>query len=144
MNKIRRFTTASVVVAFALLALACGGIQQAAQRSQRTNDLKQIGLAYDIYCTEKGKGPANSDDLLPFVENSTLLMQKTKGEYTIIWGVDLTDKKQFTTTGTSETILGYEASAPTSGGLVLFCDTSVKQLTAAEFKSKTLAKPKGK
>ncbi len=35
--------------------------------------------------------------------------------------------------GTSNTMLGYASSLPSTGGLVLLADASVQQMTAAEF-----------
>jgi hypothetical protein len=146
MMQILKFTAASVTVAFALLSLACGGgLRQMAQQQQRANDLKQIGITYILYCdAHKNKGPADADELIKFDATTVGPLQKAKnGEYVMIWGADVTDTDQFKITGKSETILGYEASAPTSGGFVLFCDGSVRQITAVEFKSKTLAQHGG-
>jgi hypothetical protein len=137
------FVSIALVVAFALLSVACGNIRQAAQRSQNRNDLMQIALAYTNYCDTYQKGPAKAEDLLPYIENNNLLLQKMKSDYTIIWGVNLNDLKQFADKGTFETVLGYESAAPTAGGLVVMCSGEVKNMTAAEFNAAPKAKSGG-
>jgi prepilin-type processing-associated H-X9-DG protein len=142
MKNTRRWLCGAALVAFALLSTACGSVQQAAQRQQRKNDLLQIGLAYHSYLDANIKGPAKAEDLLPYIENNAVLLQKMKSDYTIIWGVDLKNPTLLTQ-GTKNTVLGYESSAPTSGGQVLMCDGSVEQMTAAEFKAAPQAKSGG-
>jgi hypothetical protein len=130
------------VTAFALLSIACGSVRQAAERQKKQNDLMQIALAYINYCEAKGKGPANADDLLPYIENDPVLLQKMKNDYTIIWGVELNKPAQFEN-GMSFTILAYENAAPTSGGVVVMCDAAPKIMTASEFNAAPKAKPGG-
>jgi hypothetical protein len=130
-----------LLVAFALLSVACSGIQQAAQRQQKSNELNMIGLAYHNYCNMHQKGPVGPDDLIKDQPEVTAVMQKVKnGEYTIIWNVNMSNMAQFTQ-GTFNTVLGYETSAPTSGGVVLMCDGAAINMTASEFNGKTKAKP---
>ena len=135
------FVPVALVVAFSLLSLACGSVRQAAQRQQNANDLKQIALAYMNYCDANMKGPAKADDLLPYLENNTLLLQKAKSDYTFIWGVNLNDLKQFEKNGRSATVLGYETAVPTAGGTVVMGDGATRIMTAAEFKAAPQAKP---
>jgi hypothetical protein len=44
----------------------------------------------------------------------------------------------------STSVLGYEATASTQGGLVLMADGAVKQMTVQEFSSATKASPSEK
>jgi hypothetical protein len=125
---------------FALLSLSCGAVRQAAHNQKKINDLKQMGLAYINYCVSMNKGPANADDLLPYLENDTLFVQRVKSEFTIIWGVNLQDTKSFEPQGLNSTVLGYETTVPTSGGPVLMASGEVRQMTAAEFKAAPQAK----
>jgi hypothetical protein len=60
------------------------------------------------------------------------------GRLVFIWNVRILDM----TDGTSNTILAYEKNTPTSGGFVIFGDAQVERLSAAEFKTKPLAKPR--
>jgi hypothetical protein len=102
----------------------------AADREKKTNDLRQIGLAYHNCLDTNKKPPATVDDLAPFYEKDAKITAALKdGTYVFYYNVKLTDM----TNGTSNTILGYEKDAPTKGGVVLFGDGTVKPLTADEF-----------
>jgi hypothetical protein len=102
----------------------------AADREKKTNDLRQIGLAYHNCLETNKKPPAKVEDLEPFYEKNAKITAALKdGTYVFYYNVKLTDM----TNGTSNTILGYEKDAPTKGGVVLFGDGSVKPLTADEF-----------
>ena len=102
-----------LLVVFALLCTACGSIRQAAQQQQLSNDLKQLGIAYQNYCASNPtKGPTKAEDLLPYVENNMALVQKTNGEFTFIWGVNLNDNKQFEKAGKARNRSGLRGGAP--------------------------------
>ena len=136
-----------LLVVFALLSSACGSVakvREAAARQQKQNDLMQIGLSYLSFCDQNRKGPVSADELLTFEPSLMAPLQKVKsGEYVIIWGVNLTDSKQFEPQGKSATILGYESAAPNAGGAVLMADSFAKPMTAAEFKAAAQAKSGG-
>jgi hypothetical protein len=120
----------------ALLASGCGRIQNAAERAKKSNDLKQLGLMYHSYIDANRKGPASADDLLKAAAGepgAQAVVQKVKdGKYVLIWGTTITEMQK-SPQGSTGTVLGYEATAPTAGGLVLMGDGSVKNMTAAEF-----------
>lgn len=134
------YGSVAILVPFALLAIACGGVRQAAERQKKQNDLKQIALGYLNYCDANRKGPANANDLAPYVEHDPVLLQKMTGEYTVIWGVNLNEPAQFEN-GLSGTILAYETTAPTSGGVVVMCDGATRMMSASEFNAAPKAKP---
>jgi hypothetical protein len=100
---------------------------------RRTNDLKQIVLAYHNHVdANRGRPPARAEDLGPFVENDARILGALKsGEYVILWNSTF----QAMTAGTSNTVLGYEKQTPEKGGLVAMADGSVKTMTAQEFKA---------
>jgi hypothetical protein len=139
--------SALLLVTCALLSIACGAaakVREAADRATRSNDLKQIALAYMSFCTKNSKGPANADELSKDQPEATVALQRVKsGEFTILWGVNLDNQRLFDVNGRSITVLGYESTVPASGGLVLMCDGAVQGMTAAEFKAKPQAKSGG-
>jgi hypothetical protein len=113
----------------------------AAERQKRTNDLKQIGLAYHNYFDSLKKAPAKAADLGPFVENDKRLLGLLDNK-DIVFQFGVTPLEM--TDGTSNTVLAYDKDVPTKGGLVLMGDVSVKSMTAEEFKKAKLATPKKK
>jgi hypothetical protein len=135
-----RVVNVALVLVFLGLCVACGGVQQAAARSKRVNDMKMIGIAYYNFHDANNKPPSNAQDLLtidPTVGPAVALIQS--GEVIFIFDAKLSDMMQ---QGSSNVVLAYEAKAPNSGGVVLLGDGSVKQMTAAEFQAAPKAQPK--
>jgi hypothetical protein len=105
-------------------------------RETKFNDLKKIALAYHNPYSAAGRGPNKVEELAPFFENAKDLTERLKdGTYVFAWGADI--KKM--TNGTSNTVLAYEAEAPSKGGVVAMADGSVRAMTAQEFNA--AAKP---
>ncbi len=96
-----------------------------------TNQMKQIVLAhFNFWDANKGRAPTKPEDLAPFYENDPQITALMKdGTVVVYWGATL----QKMTQGSSNTVLGYEKDVPTSGGLVMMGDGSVKKMTAEEF-----------
>jgi hypothetical protein len=136
--------TRVILSAFAALGLCLAltgtaHAQGAADKAKRTNDLKQIGIAYHAFNDANGKAPAKANDLLPFMENDKRLLGLLENkDIVFMFGVGIRDM----TDGTSNTVLAYDKDVPTKGGLVLMGDASVKTLTADDFKKAILAKKK--
>jgi hypothetical protein len=131
---------------FALFAAGCGRVRDAAARSKRTNDLKQIGLSYHNYLDlNAGKPPANADDLAKAAAGDPQAAQAAQlaksGQYIILWGSTVV-AMQKNPGGSSGTVLGYENGALLSGGLVLMGDGAVKNMTAAELQAAPKAQGK--
>jgi hypothetical protein len=133
---------ATVVLLCVVVALLLGcGIRTAAQKAKRSNDLKQIGLAYHNYFDAVGQAPTKVDDLKNYMEGGDAAYQAlANGDYVVLWGVRITEM----TAGASNTVLGYEKDVPTKGGLVLMGDAFVKEMSADEFKNAPKATPKSK
>jgi hypothetical protein len=114
----------------------CGRIQNAAQQSRSMNDLKLIGIWYHNYHAATNKGPEKAEDLKGYAADDPKVYQAlVDGKFVFIYGVKLADM----TAGSSNTVLAYEAEAPTKGGAVLFGDGSVRRLSAQEFQGATKA-----
>jgi hypothetical protein len=134
---------ALVLAVAALLAPGCGRIKNAADRSKKSNDLKQLGLMYHSYIDMHRKGPGSVDDLMTMATDpgAQAVVQMVKdGKYVLIWGATIVGMQK-NPQGTSGTVLGYETTTPTAGGLVLMGDGSVRNVTAAEFASLPKAEP---
>jgi hypothetical protein len=138
MTKARAVVLGIVVLGGPLLLAGCGG-GGARDDPQATRDLQAIGLAYHSYNDASQRGPGKPEDLSPYLEadNKAAYDALKSGRYVFIWNVRLLEAQP-----TSETVIAYEKDVPTKGGPVLYADTTVKNLTAEEFKSAKLAKPK--
>jgi hypothetical protein len=141
MKAMRAVSVAALLLA--LLASGCGRIKNAADRAKKSNDLKQLGLMYHSYIDEHHKGPASADELLAAQRDpgAKAVAQMVKdGKYVLVWGTSITEMQK-NPQGATGTVLGYEATAPTAGGLVLMGDASVRNMTAAEFAAAPKAQP---
>jgi hypothetical protein len=116
-----------------LSSLACAGVQRAAQQQKERNDLKQIALEYHNFVETNHNPPATLDEFVAFFEKTygatPITSDLKSGKYVIYLDVDFAK----VTDGTVNTVLGYESSVPASGGPVVMADSSVRDMTAAEF-----------
>jgi hypothetical protein len=122
----------------ALLSLAFAGCvgeamqqaQNAANRQQLMNDLKQIGLARFNYSDAHGGQFPSSWAELQSVGIPAELQQKLEAAgYTMVFGMKISEF----TAGTSRSIIAFRRDAAQKGGVVLMCDGSVMQITPEEF-----------
>jgi hypothetical protein len=105
-------------------------LQNARNNALKSNQLKQIGLAYHTYADAHRKPPSKIEDLAPLYENDAKITAAVKdGSFVVFWNAEF----QKMTQGTSNTILAYEKDAKEKGGLVLMADGSVKTMSAKEF-----------
>ena len=131
--------TIPVVVCLALLVSGCSS-QKAVDRVKRSNDLKEIGLAFHEFCQKPGSpAPTKADDLKPWIKDTGAMSKLASGEVVFLWGVHARDLARMPD-GSGGTILAYEKETPEKGGLCLFGECSVKELTAEEFKKTPKAK----
>jgi hypothetical protein len=126
-------TTLRIAAAFVLFAPAAGA---APSDARTTNDLRQIGLAYQNLFAVDGKAPAKAEDLAPYFDNNKRLLDLLKNE-DVVFFYNVTPLQM--TSGSSNTVLAYVKDVPDKGGLVLMGDGSVKKMSADEFKKATLA-----
>lgn len=102
----------------------------AVDRQAANRDLKQLGLAYHLYCDDKGKAPGKAADLLPYVDNNQKLIGNVESGYYVMYFGQL---PQQMTNGTANTVLGHAWDVPTSGGVTLFADGSTKNVSKDDF-----------
>ena len=92
-----RVVMLSTVLA-ALVATGCGQVKDAAVRTRRSNELKQIGLLYQNYFNTYNKPPANADDLLTFARSdpqaAQAVQQAKSGTFVILWDANLREMQQ--------------------------------------------------
>jgi hypothetical protein len=102
-------------------------------------DLKTIGVAFHSFvAANSGRAPQTLTELASMVTDSPKTLDHLRaGRLLVYYGVAPVAMRS----GTSKTILGYEKNAPTSGGLVLFADGSVRPLTADAFEVAPKARP---
>lgn len=129
----RRTMVRGLLVVTAGMLLACHGCGRGSQAA--ANDLKEVGIMYHQYLDKSGgAGPTKAEDLQPFAADYPQGYQGLKdGKYVFIWNA----KRPLEA---SKTVLGYEKDVPTKGGFVLMGDSSVKPMTADEFKAAPKAK----
>lgn len=117
---------------------AIGNYVPAAGRMIPENDLRQFA---QFYMTEvsAGKPPRSLADMPDLRRDmSKAYKDFEKGLYVVNWGAD----SNRAPAGTSQTVLAYEKATPEMGGVVVFLDGSVRNVTAQEFQ--TFAKPGAK
>jgi hypothetical protein len=113
------------------LIMGCGGIQQAAQRAKKRNELMEIGLSYHNFHDQNNKSPSGPADLQQVLLSPDAAADLNAGTLVVVWDADW--DAMMKGKGLPAYVMGYESSAPANGGLVLMFDGSVNQVTAAEF-----------
>jgi hypothetical protein len=134
----------SVGAALVVLCGCCGvggwigwqRMQDAAARVTRSNQLREIGLAYHQFLKDHPRAPENAQELQKYLGDSPkTYAMLTDGSLVFIYGVRPADMPE----GSNRTVLAYEKTVPESGGLVLYANSDVEQVTAAEFANKPKA-----
>ncbi len=96
------------------------------------NGLEELASVYKFMAENKEPVPRKLEDLSE--HNAALPSAWGKiesGEYIVLWGAGYSS---------SGNVLAYEKKAPESGGLVLLQNGTVKEMTAAEFRSAAKAR----
>jgi hypothetical protein len=115
---------------------ATKAVREAADRTQRSNDLKQLGIAMHNYHDDRKQFPAKLDDL--GLLDSKVREHVRNGDIEVIWDAG---KILSYTEGTSNVILAWDTKAlPNGDRLVLFMDGSVRPVTASEFQTQPKAR----
>jgi hypothetical protein len=138
MSKKRVFVFHIVAASVALALFGCGGDGKS-DDPKAVNDLKAIGLAFHNFNDTFHRGPKDAEELKPYLKDAgeSPYQGLKDGKYVFSYGIPLLDMQPW-----DQTILAYEKDVPTKGGPVVFADMVVKHLSAEEFKTAKLAKPK--
>jgi hypothetical protein len=149
MKNAKGWMNGGALTAFALLALACGGIGEATMDGAY---LHLNGQLYQRYLAKNKKPPSGPNDLLTVAftkEEKDAVQAIEDDKLTIIWNVNLNDEKAFPD-GKSNTVLGY-ANATFGGGSqigvarqVLMADGKYTSLDDDDFQKRTKAVPADK
>ena len=120
------------VLGVALLVPAVQKVREAADRQQRLNELKQLGLAVHSFHDAKKKMPENVQDLSPYLAGSLVEDRIRRGEIEVVWGaLPLKDQPE----GTANVLLAWDNKVEPNGQrLALFLDSSARILTDDEFR----------
>jgi hypothetical protein len=135
-----------VVAGVGLLSCACCGvgavffalpkIRLAADRVNRTNQLKVIGLAVHNFMNEKARGPADADELAPYLIDSLgveTLQRLRKRDIEMVWNAANLPQQ---TDGNSNVLIAWEARPEPDGKrLVVFLDGHTDLLPEAQFQT---------
>jgi hypothetical protein len=115
-----------------------GNYLPAVGRAETENDFRQFhGYYLTAALDPTGKPPRSLAEMPPEFRRD---MPKTykrfaEGNYVVFWGADFKNAPA----GATNTLLAYEKAVPEKGGVVVFLDGHIRNVTAQEFQ--TFAKP---
>jgi len=118
------------------MSTGCGSGTQSAPTPVEAQDkfqqiaLEETGEMFKFRKGDTGKPPKSAADFARYEPGLPGGYSSVKnGDIVVVWGAETQD-------GATDKVLAYEKKAPESGGYVLMQDgTTVKKLTAEEFKS---------
>jgi hypothetical protein len=114
------------------LLAGCGGkaVPTNPEHAQRQTELKQIWEVYTSYLETKHRPPAGLADVKGYgTVFSEGLRAVREGRVVVNWGV------ADPTRAAARQVLAYDKDTPTQGGLVVFGDGTVKEVTPEEFRA---------
>lgn len=130
---------------FALCLLMCAGcavggifygigrVREAADRTKRMNDLREVAMAAHSFHDAHKRMPGNLEDLRPYLFGGAAASRVAGGEIEVVWNA-LPFKDQ--PLGTSTVVYAWETKPLSSGDrLVAFMDGSTRMMTESEFQA---------
>jgi hypothetical protein len=105
------------------------------------NELTQIGIAFHSFNDATNRGPRNADELAPYLENNTRIVNALKpgGKYIFHWDLSIRQMTQ----GASNTILAYYKDPVAPGKrLVVMGDAKTQIISEDDFQKKLKAQGK--
>lgn len=127
----------ALTCALAALAFAgCGKTETSAPAVAAQTKMAEIAAMYKGYTKDHKKPPRQLSDFDHPYEPANIdgYAALRSGECVMIWGGSMPGASAGTT------VVAYEKAVPAQGGLVLFQDGTIKQVTADEFKAAPKAK----
>jgi uncharacterized protein (TIGR03066 family) len=113
---------------------------KAKEARSRQNLMYKYGLAYRAHIKVKGEAPTKAEDLIPYLENDTRVIDPLKsGDVVFIYNVKLEEMED-----PGRTVLAYAKETPSKGGQVVMGNGAMRRMTAEQFKTARLARPKEK
>jgi hypothetical protein len=113
--------------------LAVPKIREAAERTNRLNDLKQVSLQAQNFYDANKRMPANAEDLRMYLENGPVFTRLKAGEIEVVWKAEGPTNQP---KGSSAVLYAWYARPEANGTrLAVFMDGTAKILTEAEFQN---------
>lgn len=134
MNPLRCSLLPSCAIVGLILLNGCGAVTQArkaADRSQKMEQLKRVGVEYHNFHDANKRGPNNWDELESFSKGTSPVVKLIRqAGYELYSGVTFKD----VSIGTSNCIMAHNPADVATGGEVLMMDGSVMHMSADELK----------
>lgn len=118
-----------------LLAIGCGDGGAGDLIRKRRSNLETLGAAYRAYCQDHGASPANSGELVEFLQpqageskTDDAITALVEGDVTMIFGGQFDPAAQ-----NDQYVIGFEAGVPATGGYVVMGDGQVQLMTVKNF-----------
>ncbi len=127
------------ILAVILCQAGCNSDRENAVRQRRT-DLAELSLAYHAYQTKHGVAPSSAEQLSNHLlssgpddasENDRVVESLTDGEIVMVWNAVFGENAD-------QSLLGYEARVPRSGGYIVTVSGKVQLVTAKQFGNMTV------
>jgi hypothetical protein len=136
---VRRALALLAVAAWAAAAGCSSRRDAAGEGPGRADELREVAGLLRLYSGEHRRGPARANDLARYAGGFPLGYRALQaGEVVVVWGATMPGEGE---RGKGDAVVAYEKKAPSEGGLVLFHDGAVKELSAAAFAAAPKAGP---
>lgn len=122
----------------------CGDGGAADAIRKRRSNLQQLGTFYLSYRQEHQRAAASASELLDYMRQTATnnppvldaITSLEEGDIVLVWNGQLDDPAKH-----AESVLGFEAGVPSTGGYVVMADATVQLMTAKEFSESRLVTP---
>ncbi len=130
-----RLTATVLALAVGLAGLAPGCSSRKGSSTgepTRRDELQEVGNMLRDFMGGANRGPASAGELARYESTFPFAYKPVKsGDIVIVWGAKMGGEGG----GGSDGIIAFEKKVPAEGGLVLLANGTVKEMSAAEFKT---------